>query len=204
MGFSLRCLLGMTLLAALHKSQWLMPAAGMQFACSKGCYQRSLPGDWGPAMRSLTGARLLFIARYCSIGTLADAPHTDKPAVHTGHAEHGRCCGQVLRPFLLRRLKADVEKGLPPKKESILKIGMSQMQKKYYAALLQKVRPLLGLGSRAGLVTLQLGISTGAGSPVHPSQSTRWAALHAVPLTAAAEPGAAAQQLQEQAATLRA
>ena len=28
---------------------------------------------------------------------------------------------QVLRPFLLRRLKADVEKGLPPKKEIILK-----------------------------------------------------------------------------------
>ena len=50
---------------------------------------------------------------------------------------------QVLRPFLLRRLKADVEKGLPPKKETILKIGMSEMQKKYYAALLQKVRPPL-------------------------------------------------------------
>ena len=47
----------------------------------------------------------------------------------------------MLRPFLLRRLKADVEKGLPPKKESILKIGMSQMQKKYYAALLQKACP---------------------------------------------------------------
>lgn len=45
---------------------------------------------------------------------------------------------QVLRPFLLRRLKSDVEKGLPPKKETILKIGMSDMQKKYYAALLQK------------------------------------------------------------------
>ena len=45
---------------------------------------------------------------------------------------------QVLRPFLLRRLKSDVEKGLPPKKETILKMGMSEMQKKYYAALLQK------------------------------------------------------------------
>ena len=31
-----------------------------------------------------------------------------------------------------------MEKGLPPKKETILKIGMSDMQKKYYAALLQK------------------------------------------------------------------
>ncbi|GJR23815.1 putative chromatin-remodeling complex ATPase chain [Tanacetum coccineum] len=41
-------------------------------------------------------------------------------------------------PFLLRRLKSDVEKGLPPKKETILKVGMSQMQKQYYKALLQK------------------------------------------------------------------
>ena len=32
----------------------------------------------------------------------------------------GRLHG-ILRPFLLRRLKADVEKGLPPKKEIILK-----------------------------------------------------------------------------------
>ncbi|KAG6553414.1 hypothetical protein Mapa_005149 [Marchantia paleacea] len=45
---------------------------------------------------------------------------------------------KVLRPFLLRRLKSDVERGLPPKKETILKVGMSQMQKTYYRALLQK------------------------------------------------------------------
>lgn len=29
---------------------------------------------------------------------------------------------KVLRPFLLRRLKSEVEKGLPPKKEIILKV----------------------------------------------------------------------------------
>ncbi|CAG9463301.1 unnamed protein product [Pedinophyceae sp. YPF-701] len=45
---------------------------------------------------------------------------------------------KLLRPFLLRRLKSDVEKGLPPKKELILKIGLTEMQKKQYAALLQK------------------------------------------------------------------
>ena len=43
---------------------------------------------------------------------------------------------QVLRPFLLRRVKSDVERGLPPKKETILRIGMSEMQRKYYAALI--------------------------------------------------------------------
>lgn len=38
---------------------------------------------------------------------------------------------QVLRPFLLRRVKSDVERSLPPKKETILKIGMSEMQRKW-------------------------------------------------------------------------
>jgi SWI/SNF-related matrix-associated actin-dependent regulator of chromatin subfamily A member 5 len=45
---------------------------------------------------------------------------------------------KVLRPFLLRRLKADVEKGLPPKKETILKVGLSDMQRHYYKSLIQK------------------------------------------------------------------
>lgn len=53
---------------------------------------------------------------------------------------------QVLRPFLLRRLKSDVEKGLPPKKETILKVGMSQMQKQYYKALLQKDLEVVNAG----------------------------------------------------------
>ncbi|KAL9668942.1 hypothetical protein QQ045_006483 [Rhodiola kirilowii] len=53
---------------------------------------------------------------------------------------------KVLRPFLLRRLKSDVEKGLPPKKETILKVGMSQMQKQYYKALLQKDLDVVNAG----------------------------------------------------------
>ncbi|KAL7105006.1 hypothetical protein ACP275_07G018300 [Erythranthe tilingii] len=53
---------------------------------------------------------------------------------------------KVLRPFLLRRLKSDVEKGLPPKKETILKVGMSQMQKNYYKALLQKDLEVVNAG----------------------------------------------------------
>uniref|UniRef100_A0A0D9ZUA9 Chromatin-remodeling complex ATPase n=1 Tax=Oryza glumipatula TaxID=40148 RepID=A0A0D9ZUA9_9ORYZ len=53
---------------------------------------------------------------------------------------------KVLRPFLLRRLKSDVEKGLPPKKETILKVGMSEMQKQYYRALLQKDLEVVNAG----------------------------------------------------------
>ena len=43
---------------------------------------------------------------------------------------------KILRPFMLRRLKADVAKGLPPKTETIIMVGMSRMQKQLYKKLL--------------------------------------------------------------------
>ncbi|KAI4169959.1 MAG: hypothetical protein LQ343_005341 [Gyalolechia ehrenbergii] len=45
---------------------------------------------------------------------------------------------RVLRPFLLRRVKSDVEKSLLPKKEVNLYIGMSNMQVKWYKKILEK------------------------------------------------------------------
>ncbi|CCE63956.1 hypothetical protein TPHA_0G01190 [Tetrapisispora phaffii CBS 4417] len=44
----------------------------------------------------------------------------------------------VLNPFLLRRIKADVEKSLLPKIEVNLYVGMAQMQRKWYKSLLEK------------------------------------------------------------------
>ena len=38
----------------------------------------------------------------------------------------------VLRPFLLRRLKADVEKSLPPKHEHVLRVPLSRRQRALY------------------------------------------------------------------------
>lgn len=45
---------------------------------------------------------------------------------------------RVLRPFLLRRVKSDVEKSLLPKREVNLYIGMSEMQVKWYQKILEK------------------------------------------------------------------
>ncbi|KAF3913331.1 hypothetical protein ABW20_dc0103309 [Dactylellina cionopaga] len=45
---------------------------------------------------------------------------------------------KVLRPFLLRRVKSDVEKSLLPKKECNIYVGMSQMQIKQYRNILEK------------------------------------------------------------------
>lgn len=45
---------------------------------------------------------------------------------------------RVLRPFLLRRVKSDVEKSLLPKKELNLYVGMSDMQVRWYQKILEK------------------------------------------------------------------
>ncbi|RWQ92696.1 putative SNF2 family helicase/ATPase [Paecilomyces variotii] len=45
---------------------------------------------------------------------------------------------RVLRPFLLRRVKSDVEKSLLPKKEINVYVGMSEMQVKWYQKILEK------------------------------------------------------------------
>ncbi|KAF2767394.1 SWI/SNF chromatin remodeling complex component [Teratosphaeria nubilosa] len=45
---------------------------------------------------------------------------------------------RVLRPFLLRRVKADVEKSLLPKKEINLYVGMSEMQVNWYRKIIEK------------------------------------------------------------------
>ena len=44
----------------------------------------------------------------------------------------------VLKPFLLRRLKADVEKSLLPKKETNIYVSMSKMQREWYTKILMK------------------------------------------------------------------
>ena len=45
---------------------------------------------------------------------------------------------RTLRLFLLRRVKADVEKSLLPKKEITIFVGLSKMQKQWYLKLLTK------------------------------------------------------------------
>lgn len=44
---------------------------------------------------------------------------------------------RLLRPFMLRRLKIDVERHLPTKKEIYLFVGLSQIQKKLYKNILK-------------------------------------------------------------------
>lgn len=58
---------------------------------------------------------------------------------------------KILRPFMLRRLKVDVETALPPKHETILFTGMSTMQKQLYKdILLRDIDTLQGKGGGSG------------------------------------------------------
>lgn len=45
---------------------------------------------------------------------------------------------KVLQPFLLRRIKADVEKSLLPKKELKIYVGLSKLQREWYMFLNDK------------------------------------------------------------------
>ncbi|KAF5389355.1 hypothetical protein D9757_004385 [Collybiopsis confluens] len=45
---------------------------------------------------------------------------------------------KILRPFLLRRVKADVEKGLLPKKEINIYVPLTPMQRRWYRSVLEK------------------------------------------------------------------
>ena len=66
---------------------------------------------------------------------------------------------RVLRPFLLRRVKSDVEKSLLPKKEVNLYIGMSDMQVKWYKKILEKdIDAVNGAGGRKESKTRLLNI----------------------------------------------
>eukprot|EP00762_Andalucia_godoyi_P004324 ANDGO_05544.mRNA.1 putative chromatin-remodeling complex ATPase chain len=61
------------------------------------------------------------------------------------HAESGQAeteiieqLHKVLKPFMLRRLKVDVEQSIPPKKEVLVHCGLSEVQKKLYRNILFK------------------------------------------------------------------
>ncbi|XP_068456594.1 chromodomain-helicase-DNA-binding protein 8 isoform X1 [Clinocottus analis] len=52
----------------------------------------------------------------------------------------------ILKPMMLRRLKEDVEKNLAPKQETIIEVELTDVQKKYYRAILERNFTFLSLG----------------------------------------------------------
>ncbi|XP_050399765.1 chromodomain-helicase-DNA-binding protein 9 isoform X2 [Patella vulgata] len=54
---------------------------------------------------------------------------------------------EILKPMMLRRLKEDVEKNLAPKEETIVEVELTNIQKKYYRAILERNFTFLSKGS---------------------------------------------------------
>ncbi|CAH1390903.1 unnamed protein product [Nezara viridula] len=61
----------------------------------------------------------------------------------------------VLRPFLLRRLKSEVEKKLKPKKEVKIYVGLSKMQREWYTKVLMKDIDVVNGAGRVEKMRLQ-------------------------------------------------
>ncbi|CAH8512129.1 unnamed protein product [Dicrocoelium dendriticum] len=53
----------------------------------------------------------------------------------------------LLKPMMLRRLKEDVEKSLAPKEETIVEVELTNIQKKYYRAIMERNFAFLCKGS---------------------------------------------------------
>lgn len=74
---------------------------------------------------------------------------------------------KILRPFMLRRLKKEVETSLPPKHETILYTGMSAMQKKLYRdILIRDIDAVQGTtGNRTAILNIVMQLRKCAGHP---------------------------------------
>jgi SNF2 family DNA or RNA helicase len=61
---------------------------------------------------------------------------------------------EQLRPYMLRRVKEDVEKSIPPKEETIIDVELTTMQKKYYRAIFERNRSFLNMGASGTVANL--------------------------------------------------
>lgn len=78
----------------------------------------------------------------------------EKPAVKSKDEEAMDQLRRLVRPFLLRRMKKDVLKELPPKIEHIRRISLSEEERKVYCASSAAVRQLLDDGDSGKIAIL--------------------------------------------------
>uniref|UniRef100_A0A1X7SDU6 SNF2 N-terminal domain-containing protein n=1 Tax=Amphimedon queenslandica TaxID=400682 RepID=A0A1X7SDU6_AMPQE len=72
-------------------------------------------------------------------------------AYHEGDTSNLSSLHQQLEPYLLRRIKKDVEKSLPSKVEQILRVEMSSVQKQYYRWILTRNYKALSKGVKGSI-----------------------------------------------------
>jgi SNF2 family DNA or RNA helicase len=65
---------------------------------------------------------------------------------------------EVIKPYLLRRMKENVEKSIAPKEETIIEVELTTIQKKYYRALYERNFSYLTKGAKGANVPNLLNI----------------------------------------------
>jgi chromodomain-helicase-DNA-binding protein 7 len=85
-----------------------------------------------------TTAELWSLLNFVDSKNFADAWEFDKTFGDVKNAKQVDQLKTALRPYLLRRMKEDVEKNLAAKEETIIEVELTDTQKKYYRAILDK------------------------------------------------------------------
>ncbi|MCI8817187.1 MAG: DEAD/DEAH box helicase family protein [Angelakisella sp.] len=78
----------------------------------------------------------------------------EKPVVKSGDPEASRQLHRMVQPFLLRRLKQDVLKELPPKLEYVRRVALTEEERKVYHAAVHDVKSSLEQGETGKLKIL--------------------------------------------------
>lgn len=78
----------------------------------------------------------------------------EKPVVQSQDAEAAMQLRKLVQPFLLRRLKQDVLKELPPKVERVRRVSLSESERKVYLATAAAARSELAGGDQGKLAIL--------------------------------------------------
>jgi len=84
-----------------------------------------------------------------------------------------------LKPFILRRLKKDVEKSLPGKSERILRVELSDLQTHYYKNILTRNYKVLNEGAtggqQMGLMNIMMELKKASNHPfLFPNAEEKW------------------------------
>lgn len=78
----------------------------------------------------------------------------DFEAQDDAQEEYIKSLQQSIKPFILRRLKKDVEKSLPSKSERILRVELSDLQTEYYRNIITKNYTALNAGIKGVQISL--------------------------------------------------
>ena len=83
----------------------------------------------------------------------------EKPIVKSGDAEAQKQLNRMVQPFMLRRLKGDVLKELPPKMDYVRRVTLEDSERKVYLSAVNDVKQRIAEGNRmqilAGLTRLR-------------------------------------------------